>query len=200
MPTVIPTTLAQEPFAANTNNIDSAHSIADYFVELDGSYATSEGITETKLNHLLYYAYGFYLALEQRPLFPESIEAGQHAPVIRYEQPAPTLASALDAKKKDFLAAIYREYGQYATWKLTAMLHKEAGSDEATNPWQEARAEQRNTILPESMAAFFQHIVALNESDAIATYHPEVLERLQETQDEELIPLEDVIAEFGIAS
>ncbi|PEC62931.1 Panacea domain-containing protein [Bacillus toyonensis] len=43
---------------------------------------TQENITNLKLQKLLYYAQGFYLAIKEKALFEEDIEAWVHGPVV----------------------------------------------------------------------------------------------------------------------
>ena len=58
-----------------------ATEVARYFLSLTDEDA-GELISNLKLQKLLYYAQGFHLAIFGGPLFPESIEAWQHGPVV----------------------------------------------------------------------------------------------------------------------
>lgn len=55
--------------------------VAKYFINLSNS-DEKENITNLKLQKLLYYAQGFYLALENEPLFSDEIQAWAHGPVV----------------------------------------------------------------------------------------------------------------------
>ena len=59
----------------------TAFSVAKYFLFLSDEEA-GDTISNLKLQKLLYYAQGFHLALNDSPLFAESIEAWTHGPVV----------------------------------------------------------------------------------------------------------------------
>lgn len=60
----------------------SVEDIANYFLS-KGEKFGKRSITPLKIQKLVYYAQGFYLALFNKPLFNEKIEAWQHGPVCR---------------------------------------------------------------------------------------------------------------------
>jgi uncharacterized phage-associated protein len=134
--------------------------VANYILQLgkenvaDGEY----DLTPMKLQKLVYYCQGFHLALYDKPLFPETIEAWKHGPVCPplYRMLKPCGSAPIfeiDAKdslteaEKQLIADVYWKYGQFATWKLRMMTHKET-------PW--AMVPIGGVILPESMADFFE--------------------------------------------
>ena len=55
--------------------------VARYFLSLTDEDA-GELISNLKLQKLLYYAQGFHLVIYGEPLFPETIEAWAHGPVV----------------------------------------------------------------------------------------------------------------------
>ncbi len=59
----------------------TAHEIAKYFVSLVDEEA-GDSISNLKVQKLLYYAQGGYLAFHDEPLFPEAIKAWAHGPVV----------------------------------------------------------------------------------------------------------------------
>ena len=59
----------------------TCHDVANYFLALVDEDA-GDTISNMKLQKLVYYAQGFYLALYGKPLFPERIEAWDQGPVI----------------------------------------------------------------------------------------------------------------------
>ena len=101
-----------------------------------------EGISNLKLQKLLYYAQGCYLALYGIPLFEDEIIAWQHGPVVidvyhEYKEfhanviskfDAPSVG--FDANALDVMEWVYREFGQYTAWALRDKTHREA-------PWRE---------------------------------------------------------------
>ena len=59
----------------------TASAVADYFLALANE--CEEPITNMKLNILVYYAQAWHLALFNRPLFADEIEAQVHGPILR---------------------------------------------------------------------------------------------------------------------
>jgi uncharacterized phage-associated protein len=124
-------------------------------------------ITNLKLQKLLYYAQGWILALADRPLFDDRIEAWPHGPVVPpvygefkkwqwnpiAENPgvpellAPNIIAHLDE--------IMQVYGVLTAFHLERLTHKE-------EPWLEARkglapdAPCNEIIKPESMRRYFK--------------------------------------------
>src|SRR6478735_3641830 len=59
----------------------TCHDIAKYFLSLVDEEA-GDSISNLKLQKLVYYAQGYHLAIHDRPLFFEPIEAWVHGPVV----------------------------------------------------------------------------------------------------------------------
>ena len=127
--------------------------VANYFLNYaDKDEASGELISNLKLQKLVYYAQGFYLALFEEPLFSEEIEAWPHGPVApalyhRYKEhggapiPAPTDFDAKEVFTEDqieLLDEVYNLYGQFSAWKLRNMTHEEA-------PW--VNNEEHNEVI-----------------------------------------------------
>lgn len=124
--------------------------------------AAGDLISNLKLQKLLYYAQGLYLAWKGTPLYSERIEAWQHGPIIpnayhafkQYQgKPIPieearTDEPIQDGEIKDFLNEVYDVFGQYSAWKLRNMTHEE-------DPYREAEANG-GTISQDSMRRYFQ--------------------------------------------
>ena len=112
-------------------------------------------MTNMKLQKLLYYAQGQYLAEHEEPLFDEDIEAWSHGPVVpsiyrAFKEngsgdipAAPDFdLSSIDPDTTQFLQKIWNTYGGIAAWKLRDMTHGE-------DPWATRFAEaERNTVIP----------------------------------------------------
>lgn len=108
-----------------------------------------EGISNLKLQKLLYYAYGCFLALYEERLFRENIVAWQHGPVVtmvyeNYKANKSNSISNIDTEPveladniTDVLEFVYREFGKYTAWALRNMTHEET-------PWKETK--QPNVI------------------------------------------------------
>jgi uncharacterized phage-associated protein len=58
-----------------------AQDVAEYFLTLVDDEA-GDSLSNLKLQKLVYYAQGFHLALTEKPLFDEAIEAWEHGPVV----------------------------------------------------------------------------------------------------------------------
>ncbi|MDF1781944.1 MAG: DUF4065 domain-containing protein [Alcanivoracaceae bacterium] len=134
----------------------SANDVAQYFLVRDDQEDAETGISNLKLQKLLYYAQGFHLAIFENSLFPDHIEAWAHGPVVpnvyhaykeygRSAIPAPspegvTLCSTFGADQQEFLNEVYEVFGQFSAWKLRNMTHEET-------PWLEH--EESAGIIPE---------------------------------------------------
>lgn len=136
----------------------SAHDVAKYFLTYSDE-ETGDLISNLKLQKLLYYAQGFYLALFGRPLFNEAIEAWQHGPVVpgvyrAYREyggqgiPAPEDfdLSILTDEERGVLDEVYSVYGQFSAWKLRNMTHEES-------PWQDSNIN--DVISHDAMTNYF---------------------------------------------
>lgn len=118
-------------------------------------------ISNLKLQKLVYYAQGFHLAMFDKPLFSEPIEAWAHGPVVpvlyhnfkpygsnSIPRPECIDFSIYDGDTREMLDEVYKVYGQFSAWKLRNMTHEEP-------PWIEA-SENRSTISHESLKAYFK--------------------------------------------
>jgi len=137
--------------------------VANYILEIsreeseDGEY---ELISHMKLQKLIYYCQGYFLALYGKPLFPEPIEAWKHGPVcpklyhiLKDYGALPITASIdperimLDKNERYLIEMVYDSYGQYSASRLRKITHEEA-------PWKNAWI---NTAIPqETMLKFFE--------------------------------------------
>jgi uncharacterized phage-associated protein len=102
-------------------------------------------VTPLKLQKLLYYAQAWSLALDDRPLFVDTIEAWEHGPVVpavyhRFssygwrpiDPPAPAEIPDLDERARVRVERVLSVYGELSGTQLERMSHSEA-------PWREAR-------------------------------------------------------------
>ena len=109
----------------------------------------NEFITNLKLQKLLYYAQGCYLAKNNESLIKEDFLAWEHGPVIRkiYDkfrifgangiQYDEDYEDKIDEETKVLLKKVYNRFGQYTAWKLRDMTHQET-------PWKETK---RNHVI-----------------------------------------------------
>lgn len=143
----------------------SASTIAKWF--LAWADLTEDGdsdLSALKLQKLLYYAQGHYLAANGRPLFPEKIKAWSHGPVVpqvwhEYKSKGSQSLGSPDASEfnwdevnsadTDFLVAIWNRYGGYSAWFLRNKTHQES-------PWIDAWDGPGDEIDLHALAAYFE--------------------------------------------
>ena len=101
-------------------------------------------MTAMRLQKLCYFAYGYHLAWEERPLFPERFEAWANGPVC-YElyvkhrrefgvSPGDIKGdpSQLDSGERESIDLVLDAYGRFTAHQLSAMTHR-------AGPWVAAR-------------------------------------------------------------
>lgn len=138
-----------------------AHDVAKYFVSLVDEEA-GDSISNLKLQKLLYYAQGGYLAFHDTPLFPEAIKAWAHGPVVpqvyheyKHFGAGPITVEPIDldrypASVREVLDEVNSVYGQFTASKLRTMTHNEP-------PWRDT--PQSETITNDRLRAFFKTLV-----------------------------------------
>ena len=121
-----------------------------------------EGITNLKLQKLLYYAQGFSYQRSNEPLFDDDIEAWDKGPVVyevykRYQscgnEPIRVYENVdLTEEDERLILDVAREYGQYTSSKLISMTHKEG------TPWDKiyVEGEMRNVIPKDIIKDYFR--------------------------------------------
>jgi uncharacterized phage-associated protein len=149
--------------------IYSAQIIAKWFVAWAEADEDGEGnLTNLKLQKLLYYSQGHYLAQHGEPLFDDRIQAWQHGPVVAsvYQQWKSEGAQELHLPDDDdfefsdvdedttrFLFEIWNRYGSLAAWRLRDMTHEEP-------PWRDVYkpGESGTVIDQEVMKKYFSSL------------------------------------------
>lgn len=140
----------------------SAHDVAAYILGSAGP------MSAMKLQKLVYYSQAWSLVWEDRPLFPERIEAWLHGPVVpdlyhlhrgQFEVrgwPSGN-ASVLDIDDRETVEAVIRYYGGHNAQVLSDWTHGE-------EPWKQARIglsldERGNAeITLESMMEYYSSL------------------------------------------
>lgn len=131
----------------------SARQIADYILA-SSHPEMGDLISNLKLQKLLYYAQGAYLALKDKPLFDEDIYNWDYGPVVPevYQQFKQHGNNAID-KPNDFdfgafsedeievIDEVLKVFGQFSAWKLRDMTHQE-------KPW---ASTKRNDVIPKPL-------------------------------------------------
>lgn len=153
----------------NTNI--SAMDVAAFFVRMDDLKDIEDGITNLKIQKLLYYAQGYHLAYFGKPLFSDAIEAWRYGPVVpevyrklsRFSrnpvdieilekmEDNDNVGILPDGKTKDLLVAVFEQLGQYSAWKLMDMTHEES-------PWK--TTDQSEEITQTKLESFFSERIA----------------------------------------
>ncbi|MDR1101370.1 MAG: DUF4065 domain-containing protein [Clostridiales bacterium] len=131
------------------------YDIANFFIDVETD--EQSGITNMKLNKLLYFAQGLFLARFDKPLFGETIEAWQHGPVVpeiydKYKFCGKNPIEKADGKydyniftgeEYGVLIDTERAYGIYDTWVLRDKTH------EADTPWAKNFKTGFGDIIPQ---------------------------------------------------
>lgn len=134
--------------------------VANYFLaQIDED--AGDLVSNLKLQKLVYYAQGFHLAILDKPVFDEPIEAWAHGPVVpvlyhSYKaggsnpipRPEDIDFSIYSNDTREVLDEVHKVYGQFSAWKLRNMTHEEP-------PWIEA-SETRSVISQESLKKYFK--------------------------------------------
>ncbi|NEP11001.1 MAG: DUF4065 domain-containing protein [Symploca sp. SIO2C1] len=136
-----------------------ASDIAKYFIH----YANLEEdgmMTNLKLQKLLYYAQGFYLALFNQPLFREEIKAWQYGPVVEeiyhtyseylrnpIPEPEDFNSEVITSEAQELIDEVYSVFGKYTGTILANLTHQE-------KPWMSTDTNQ--TITHELMSDYFK--------------------------------------------
>lgn len=149
----------------------TANQVADYI--LSCANEAEELITNLKVQKLLYYAQGYYLAIHHNLLFDDEIQAWIHGPVIpniyhRYKdsrwRPIDTevIPPKIEPTIAEFLDLIIETFLPIDAYKLELMTHNEP-------PWIIARrglpkdAICRNAISTGDMRAYFGSLMASDD-------------------------------------
>lgn len=126
------------------------------------------GLSNLKLQKLLYYAQGHHLGKYGEALFADPIEAWAHGPVVKseyhrlkgYGNGLIDVDSVVDddfdwgdyRDVEQHLIAVWNTYGGYEAWALREMTHREA-------PWLDAFNGERNVCISEdALRSFFSRV------------------------------------------
>jgi len=134
----------------------SALDVANYFIQVS-SQDDEPDLTNLKLQKLLYFAQGKYLAEFDKPLFEDNIEAWNYGPVVgavyhQFKHCGPFPITAFDTNsvvnladdKEQFLNQIWKKYAKYSAEYLVDITHKKNG------PWQKHYQHGQNNVIPQN--------------------------------------------------
>lgn len=123
--------------------------------------ASGDLISNLKLQKLLYYMQGVFLAYFDKQLFEDDIEAWMYGPVvpsiyhlykdkgnlgIEYDKEVITLNST---QEENLFDEVFRIYSRFSATGLMEMTHNES-------PWKSVKTGVGNIISPEIMKQFFK--------------------------------------------
>jgi len=119
----------------------TADNIAGWFIDFNSRYVETEEaefLSPMKLQKLLYYAQGAFLAIDNTALFDDDIEIWEHGPVVPsvYQKYRKYGAGGIAKNESDtsaeinehtygMLFGIYEKYGKYSASQLRNMTHRE---------------------------------------------------------------------------
>lgn len=140
----------------------TAMDVANFFIDLTNNSKTDDKMTNLRINKLLYFAQGEYLAKYGKPLFEDDMEAWTYGPVVPivYNTFKPLKSTPIQGVTDEydpsvftrdnrlFLIDILAKYGIYSTRHLVEMTHMKGTSWDNVN--------QSEVIPKESMEAFFR--------------------------------------------
>lgn len=140
----------------------NAHQIANWIITKAQEDENSELITNLKLQKLLYYFQGFYLAAFDKTLFSENIEAWQYGPVVPvvYEYHKPSGKNALNSnpnynlpnfneEEETLLNNVFETYNEFSAIGLMNLTHEE-------KPWKNTPVGKGSVISPQLLTDFFK--------------------------------------------
>lgn len=145
----------------------SANDIAVWFINTANKTAVDnnvyEGITNLKLQKIVFLAQAAYLAIKGKPLFDDEIQAWQYGPVIpslynsykecgRNPIDTPATSKNIDNKTASFLSDVWGIFGKYSAAQLVDYTHGHL-------PWKEAfNAGNGTTITNSSIKSFYKNV------------------------------------------
>lgn len=142
----------------------AAIDVAAYITIKYKGFGKENDLTPMKVHKLLYYSQGYYLALNDRPLFEDDIQAWKYGPVVAsvnaiYQKKGikgatiilePVGESAnIGRDDHEFLDEVIEVRGQFSAYALSNMTHRE-------RPWIETiKMGDRSVISCELMKDYF---------------------------------------------
>ena len=181
--------------------------VANYILEIsrqeseDGEF---ELISHMKLQKLVYFCQGFALALLDKPLFSEPIEAWEHGPVcpklyhlLKLYGSSPITAIidpdkiSLNYNEKLLVKMVYDAYAKYSASMLRKITHEE-------DPWKNTQIH--SSISHEALTKYFQQRIYVNSRDIPSATDGEkekYAKILEEAQDNGEIDLSQFCTQMG---
>lgn len=143
-----------------------AENVANYLIFLaskENQEKEREGITNLKLQKVLYLAQAYYLAKLGKPLFVEKLEAWEYGPVVpevyrklKRNGSKPIIAeedkSTLAEEDKEVLEKVWGSFGGYSASRLVDIVH-------AHTPWKDAYASEDKIISHKALKDYYSPLL-----------------------------------------
>ena len=157
-----------------------AKDVANFYIDLSNKDKFDDGITNMRINKLLYFAQGHYLLRTGFPLFDEDFYAWDFGPVIpkiyqKYSHLQNSRITFTD-KSYDFklfdtvelnvLIDVSMEYGKYSTSELVKMTHADI------SPWRAAYDSKSQKISKDEIKNHFNLVGEIPTIDDILKFIP----------------------------
>ena len=139
-----------------------AENVANFLIFLasqENKEAEREGISNLKLQKVLYFAQAYYLAKLGRPIFVEELEAWQYGPVVpevyrkfKHYGSKPIIfeddKSTIAEEDREVLKMVWDEFGGYSASRLVDIVH-------AHGPWKEASISVDKIISQKTIKDYY---------------------------------------------
>ncbi|MCL2226263.1 MAG: DUF4065 domain-containing protein [Oscillospiraceae bacterium] len=143
----------------------TAKYVANFFIELANDDEYGDGMTNMRLNKLLYFAQGHYFARTGTPLFNDDFEAWEYGPVVSsiYQQfknygrkpiadiDADYSNETFNSDELEVLLDVAMKYGKYSTSELVNMTHRN------DSPWAECSKSASQVITKKQIKDYFSN-------------------------------------------
>lgn len=143
-----------------------AGNVAKYLIFLasqENQEKEREGITNLKLQKILYFAQAYYLAKHGKPIFSEKLEAWKYGPVVpevyrklKCNGSKPIILeedkSTLAEEDKEILKKVWDTFGGYSANRLVDIVHAHA-------PWKEANASMDKVISHKAIKDYYSPLL-----------------------------------------
>lgn len=143
-----------------------AENVANYLIFLasqENQEKEREGVTNLKLQKVLYFAQAYYLAKLGRPIFSEKLEAWEYGPVVpevyrklKRNGSKPIILeedkSTLAEEDKEILKKVWDTFGGYSASRLVDIVH-------AHTPWKEANASTNKIISHKAIKDYYSSLL-----------------------------------------
>src|SRR3989344_7540784 len=142
----------------------TAENVAKYLIYLAsqafvGDNKEREGITNLKLQKMLYFAQAYYLSKIGKPLFSDPIEAWEYGPVVadvyrkfKSHGSNPIInendKSTLSEGDKEIVKRVWDTFGAYSASRLVDIAH-------AHTPWKDASATESKIISHKAIKEYY---------------------------------------------